>query len=70
MLTVLFVILMLAVFGKLIGFALKATWSITKVVFTLVFLPLTLIVMVVGGLIYVAIGALIVIGIVSLVKNT
>ena len=39
MLSVLFVILMIGIFGKLIGFAFHAAWGLTKVVCTLVVLP-------------------------------
>ena len=61
--------MMLAVFGKLIGLAFKATWKITKVLFTIVFLPVILIGMVVGGLVYIALPILIVIGIVALIDR-
>ncbi len=67
MLTLIFLICMFGIFGKLIGVAFQMAWGITKVVFTLVFLPLILIALVVGGLIYVALPLLIIIGLVSLV---
>lgn len=67
MLTLIFVIMMFVVFGKLIGLAIRATWGITKVLFTIVFLPIILICMVVGGLISVALPVLAVIGIVALI---
>ncbi len=67
MLTFIFLICMFGIFGKLIGVAFQMAWGITKVVFTLVFLPLILIALVVGGLIYVALPLLIIIGLVSLV---
>mgnify|MGYP000431908305 CR=1 FL=1 len=43
MLSVLFTILMIGIFGKLIGFAFHAAWGLTKVVCTLVVLPVVLI---------------------------
>ena len=43
MLTLLFVICMFGIFGKLIGLAFKMTWGIAKVLFTLVFLPVILV---------------------------
>ena len=49
MLTLLFIICMFGVFGKLFFFGLKAAWGISKFILTLVFLPLILIVMVAGG---------------------
>lgn len=67
MLTLVFVILMFVVFGKLIGLAVRATWGITKVLFTIVFLPVILICMVVGGLISVALPILVVIGVLALI---
>ena len=66
MLTLLFVICMFGIFGKLIGLAFKMTWGIAKVLFTLVFLPVILVGLAVGGLLVVAFPLLIVVGIVSL----
>ena len=67
MLTLLFIIMMLGVFGKLAGLAFRATWGITKICFRLIFLPLILIGLVLTGFIYIAIPLLVVIGIVVLV---
>lgn len=61
-----FTILMLVVFGKLILFAIKATWGIAKILFAIVFLPLILIGMAIAGLFYIAIPIVAIIGIVSL----
>ena len=69
MLNLLFVILMIMVFGKLIGFAIRAAWGISKVLVTLVFFPLILIGLVLGGLIYLALPILIVVGLVALFKG-
>ena len=66
MLTLLFVICMFGIFGKLIGLAFKMTWGIAKVLFTLVFLPVILVGLAMGGLLVGACPLLIVIGIVSL----
>ena len=51
MLTLLFLICLFGVFGKLFCFGLKAAWGISKFVLTIVFLPVVLIVMVIAGLI-------------------
>jgi hypothetical protein len=67
--TVLFFILFLIVFGKMIGFAIRATWSIFKVMLYIVFLPLILVGMVFGGLLYLAFPILIIVGIVSLIAG-
>ncbi len=60
----LFVILFLAVFGKLLSFALKAAWGITKILVSVVIFPLALIILVVAGLMYVALPVLVIAGIV------
>ncbi len=70
MITALFVLLMISVFGRLIIFAIKAAWGISKVLFTIVFCPIVLIVIALSGGIIVALPILIIIGIVSLVKKS
>ena len=67
MLTLLFMILFFGIFGRLIGFAFKATWGLFKICMCVVFLPLILIAMVVGGLVYIALRILIIVGIISLI---
>mgnify|MGYP001638074742 CR=1 FL=1 len=66
MLTLIFVILMFSVFGKLLLFSIKAAWGITKIVFTIVLLPLVLIGMALAGLMYGALILVVIIGAVSL----
>lgn len=66
MLTLIFVILMFSVFGKLLLFSIKAAWGITKIVFTIVLLPLILIGMALAGLMYGALILVVIIGAVSL----
>lgn len=63
MLSLLFVIGMIWIFGKLFFFGLKATWGITKFLVTIVLLPLALIIMAVSGFFYIAFVILIVGGI-------
>lgn len=69
LITVLFLILLFAIFGKLLSIAIKAAWGITKILFSIVFLPLVLIGLFFSGLVYVALIVLIIVGIVSLVKS-
>ncbi|MGN1378409.1 MAG: hypothetical protein ACI4V6_08645 [Dorea sp.] len=69
MLTLLFAICMIWVFGKLFFFGIKAAWGISRFLLTIVLLPVILIVMVVGGLIYLAFPVLLIVGIVSLVMS-
>lgn len=69
MLTLFFIICMIAVFGKVGLFALRGAWGLTKIFFTLVFLPLILIGLALKGLIVVALPALIIFGVISLLSN-
>ena len=66
MMTLLFMILFFGIIGKLIGFAFKASWSIMKVMLYIVFLPVVLMIMLFGGLIYIALPILVIVGLVSL----
>jgi len=66
MLELLFSIMMIVIFGKLFIFGVKATWGITKILVTVVFLPLILIGLVVGGLISLALPILLVVGVISM----
>lgn len=65
MLTLVFIILMFWIFGKLLVLSVKAAWGLSKIVCTLVFLPVALIALVVGGLVWLALPLLVVVGIVS-----
>ena len=67
MLELVFIILMFLIFGKLIVFAVKAAWGISKIVCTIVLLPLFLVCMVFAGLIGIALPILLVVGVVSLI---
>ena len=69
MLSFLFTILMIVVVGKLIGFAIRATWGISKVIITLVLLPMILIVLVLGGLLSIAFPILVIVGLIALVRG-
>ncbi|MDY2813268.1 MAG: hypothetical protein SOU03_04815 [Dorea sp.] len=66
MLTLLFTILLFFVFGKLLIFAVKAAWGLSKIVCTVVLLPLVLIGLVVVGLVKIAFPVLVIVGIISL----
>lgn len=69
MLTFIFIILMIMVFGKLLIWSIKAAWGITKILFTVVFLPIIFIALALSGAIYIAIVLLIIGGIVTLVRS-
>jgi len=66
MLELLFIVLMITIFGKMFIFGMKATWGITKIIFSLVLLPIALIGLVVGGLVSLALPILLVVGVVSM----
>lgn len=65
MITFLFLICMIWIFGKLFLFALKAAWGISKILLTVVLLPLALVFLVFAGLIYTAFPVLLVAGLIS-----
>lgn len=66
MLTLIFVILLFVIFGKILGLAVKAAWGISKIVCTVVLLPLILVGLVLKGLIEIALPVLLIVGIGSL----
>ncbi len=68
MLTVLCFICLIGIFGKLVEVAFRMAWGITKVIFTLVFLPLIIIGLIIGGLLYLAIPILVVVGFVTIIQ--
>ena len=66
MLTFLTLMIFFAVFGRLLIFGLRLGWGIMKMVGFVVFLPVIILAMIVGGLAFVALPILVIIGIVSL----
>ena len=66
MLTILFWVLLLLIFGNMLIFATKMAWGISKVICSLILLPFVLIFMVLGGLIKIAFPLLAIIGLISL----
>ena len=69
MLSLLFAICMIWFIGKFFFFFVKAYWGILKLLCTVVFFPVVLIGMVVGGLIYIAFPLLIIGGIIALISS-
>ncbi len=65
MLILLFIILSFVVFGKIFLLSIKLTWGITKILFTLILLPIILIGLVVAGFIYLALPILIIVGLIA-----
>ena len=67
MLSLLFAICMIGFIWKLFVFGVKASWGIMKLLCTVVFFPVILIGMVLGGVMYIAFPLLIIGGIIALV---
>ena len=66
MLTLFMMIMFFAVFGKLMGFAFKVGWGMLKIAAYLIFLPAIVLMLIFGGLFYVALPILIIAGIVGM----
>ncbi len=64
--TLLFSVMMFLIFGKLLLFAVRAAWGVSKVVVSLVMLPIGLVLLVVCGLIKLALPLLLIVGLISL----
>lgn len=58
---------MLIIFGKILGFAIRASWGLIKILFTIVLLPLILVGLVIAGLIYLAVPLLLIAGVCAVV---
>ncbi|MCR4601727.1 MAG: hypothetical protein K5767_08410 [Clostridia bacterium] len=69
MLTALFVIGLIWVGWELIILALKAAWGIAMILFSLVFLPVVLIGLVIAGLVHFALPILVIVGLVALINR-
>ena len=67
MLSFVFVVLMFVVFGKMLKFAIKATWGIAKIVVSLILLPFVLLGLALSGLIMFALLILIIIGVIAFI---
>lgn len=66
MLELLFIVLLILIFGKLLIFSIRAAWGIVSILFSVALLPLILVGLMLAGLMYIAFPILIIIGIVSL----
>ena len=69
MFTLIFLICMFGIFGKLVGMAFKMAWGITKIVFTLVFLPLIILACLFKGLMIIAVPLLAIVGLATVVSS-
>jgi hypothetical protein len=69
MLILLFTVMMISVFGRLLIWGIRAAWGIGKMIFSLIFLPIVLIGLACTGMVYIALVVLIVCGIVTFVGS-
>lgn len=69
MFTLLFICFTCIIFGKIFLFAVKASWGIVKILFTVLLLPLLLILLVIAGLFYIALPVLVIAGVISLISS-
>ena len=67
MLTLICLIFTFGLVGSLIKTAFKLSWGVLRIVFSVVILPLLLVGAIIGGLFYIAIPALIILGFISLI---
>ena len=68
MINLIFTIFMFLIFGNILMFAIKMAWGVTKVLFSLVFLPVFLVVLVLAGVIKLALPILAIVGLVSIIS--
>ena len=66
MLTLIFTVLMLVIFGKIGIVAIEAAWGVTRIIVSIVLVPIALIAAVACGLVKLALPVLVIIGLVSL----
>ena len=69
MLTLIMTIMFFVVFGKLLGLSLRVGWSVFKIAAFLIFLPAIVLMMIFGGLLYIALPILIIAGIVGMIAR-
>ena len=66
MLTILFLIFLFGIFGKLFFFGIRAAWGISKFVLMVVFFPVILIEMLIVGLVKLAFPLLLIFGVIAM----
>ena len=66
MLTILSLVLFLMVFSKLIMFAFKVGWGILKIAVYLILFPVIVLMLIFGGLCYIALPVIVIAGILGL----
>ena len=67
MFELLFFVLLIMTFGKDLKFAIKAAWGVSKIVVSVVLLPIALIGLVLQGLLVIALPILVIIGVLAII---
>ena len=67
MFSLIFAILMMAVFGEYNWIAGRLAWGLWKIVITIIFFPILMVILALSGLVMLAIPILIVVGIIAVV---
>ena len=68
MITTILILFTLAIFWKVLKVAVKASWTISKIIVTLI-APIAIIALIVAGLLYVAVPLLVIAAVVVLAKS-
>ena len=68
MINLIFIIFMILIFGNILTFAVKMAWGVTKILFSLVLLPVFLVALVLVGLMKLALPILAVVGLISIIS--
>ena len=66
MLTIISLVFFMMVFGKLLGFAFRVGWGLLKISAYLILLPAIVLMLIFGGLLYIAIPILLVVGLLGM----
>ena len=66
MFTIISLIFFMMVFGRLLGFAFRVGWGLLKISAYLIFLPAIVLMLIFGGIVYVALPILLVVGLIGM----
>ena len=67
MLTMIFIIVTVILFGKLFSFALKAAWGLSRILLTCIVFPIVLILLALGGVFIIAVPVLACVGVATII---
>ena len=70
MFTIISLIFFMMVFGRLLGFAFRVGWSLLKISAYLILLPAIVLMLIFGGLVYVALPILLIVGLIGMTAKS